>query len=87
MPSDDLVVGRCEGLGDAKMPTSFGVPGWELRIPHGFPPLEAVSIQIEHAEKQAKAIQAKLDALYALRSKLADPECAKAVKDALELLR
>lgn len=91
---DDLVVGRCEGLGDAKIHNqSFGggILGLQqdfvaVRLPIS-DPVRRVSVLIDNIEAQAKAIQAKLDALYALRAKLADPECAKAVKDALELLR
>lgn len=88
MPNDDLTVGRCEALSDAKLPVGFGSPAMEFSLPSNCTPLEGVEWQIKHAEEQNRRIQAKLDTLYSLRSKLLrDPELAKAVQAALELLR
>lgn len=51
-------------------------------------PMEMVNEQIAHVENQVKWNSAKLDTLYAIRAKLlSDPETAKAIQDALELLR
>jgi len=82
MPNDDLTVGRCEALSDAKIPLKRS-----NKLPRDRGPLDEINNSIAAWEENKSIVESRLDALYALRAKLSDPECAKAVQTALELLR